>query len=128
MRVEWYGQSAFRLEADGMAVFIDPFGDMSPVAQRGMRWDYPTISGVRADVLLVTHEHLDHNAVEVVEGNPHVIRSLAGTHESPIGPVVGVSSEHDPLAGARQQHYLRLRAGRTPRSALRQFRAGRIAR
>jgi L-ascorbate metabolism protein UlaG (beta-lactamase superfamily) len=25
MRVEWYGQSAFRLVADGMTVFIDPF-------------------------------------------------------------------------------------------------------
>ena len=33
-----------------------------------------------AHLLLVTHEHLDHNAVDVVTGDPVVIRSTAGTH------------------------------------------------
>jgi L-ascorbate metabolism protein UlaG (beta-lactamase superfamily) len=68
MHVEWYGQSAFGLEADGVTVFIDPFGDMSALADRGLEWDYAPIAGVAADVLLVTHEHRDHNAVEVIEG------------------------------------------------------------
>jgi L-ascorbate metabolism protein UlaG (beta-lactamase superfamily) len=53
-------------------VFSDPFGDMSALAERGLEWDYPPIAGVTADVLLVTHEHRDHNAVEVIEGEPHV--------------------------------------------------------
>ena len=104
MRVEWYGQSAFRLEADGLTVFIDPFGDMSSLAGRGIEWNYPPIEGVGADLLLVTHEHRDHNAVEAIEGEPHVIRALAGTHESPAGTVVGVSSEHDPVAGTQRGH------------------------
>ena len=30
----------------------------------GCTWDYPAIDGVDADLLLVTHEHLDHNGVE----------------------------------------------------------------
>lgn len=104
MQLEWYGQSAFRLASDEATVFIDPFGDMSALAGRGMQWDYPPISGVAADLVLVTHEHLDHNAVEVIDGEPHLIRALAGTHESPIGQVVGVSSEHDAVAGTQRGH------------------------
>ena len=63
MRIEWYGQSAFGLADGQLSVFIDPFGDLSPMAARGMRWDYPAITGVEADLLLVTHEHFDHNGV-----------------------------------------------------------------
>ena len=99
MHVEWYGQSAFALRDGGTTVAIDPFGDMSPLAERGMRFDYPAITGLRADLLLVTHEHRDHNAVDVVGGDPVVIRSAAGRHASPIGEVVGIASEHDDVAG-----------------------------
>src|SRR5215831_14174153 len=102
MLVEWYGQSAFRLEADGRTVAIDPFGDTSLFASRGLQFDYPPIEGLTADLLLVTHEHRDHNGVEVVGGEPVVLRSTAGTFESPVGEVVGIASEHDPLAGTKR--------------------------
>jgi L-ascorbate metabolism protein UlaG (beta-lactamase superfamily) len=103
MQVEWYGQSAFRLEVNGQSVVIDPFGDIGEAAAtRGMPFEYPPISGVTADLVLVTHEHFDHNGVEVVEGDPEIIRSRAGTHESPVGEVVGVASEHDPWAGTKR--------------------------
>src|SRR3954447_12685063 len=102
MQVEWYGQSAFSLNADGTTVFIDPFGDVSGLAARGIEFNYPAIEGVSADLLLVTHEHLDHNGVEAIGGNPAVIRAMAGTHESPVGEVVGVASEHDPSAGTQR--------------------------
>jgi L-ascorbate metabolism protein UlaG (beta-lactamase superfamily) len=100
MQVDWYGQSAFRLTADGTTVFIDPFGDMSALtAGRGLRFDYPAIAGVGADVLLVTHEHHDHNCVEAIGGDPTILRSTAGRLQSPIGEVVAVASEHDQHAG-----------------------------
>jgi L-ascorbate metabolism protein UlaG (beta-lactamase superfamily) len=102
MQVEWYGQSAFRLSADGTTVFIDPFGDISAFASRGLEFNYPAIAGVEADVLLVTHEHRDHNGVEAVGGEPVVLRSTAGKLESPIGEVVAVASEHDPSAGTER--------------------------
>lgn len=102
MQVEWYGQSAFRLTAAGSTVFIDPFGDMSPLGGRGMQFDYPPIEGVRADLLLVTHEHLDHNAVEAIGGEPTVLRSTAGRLDSPLGEVLAVASEHDPAAGTER--------------------------
>ncbi len=102
MRVEWYGQSAFCLSGDGTAVAIDPFGDMSALSSaRGIQWDYPAISA-DADVLLVTHEHGDHNAVEAIGGDPHTLRATAGTHDSPIGRITGVASEHDEAAGTER--------------------------
>ena len=103
MRVEWFGQSTYRLTGGAVTVVIDPFGDMSAAASRGLQFDYPPLDGVTADLLLVTHEHLDHNAVEVVGGEPHLIRSTAGTFEdTPVGTVVGVASEHDPVAGSQR--------------------------
>jgi L-ascorbate metabolism protein UlaG (beta-lactamase superfamily) len=105
MHVEWYGQSAFRLEDGGTTVFIDPFGEAiaEVVAARGMRFDYPAIAGVAADLLLVTHEHGDHNAVEVVEGSPQIVRSTAGRiGTDAVGGVLGVASEHDEVAGTER--------------------------
>ena len=102
MRIQWFGQSAFALSDGEQTVFIDPFGDMSPLSGRGLQFDYPPIEDVSADLLLVTHEHLDHNGVEAIGGDPAVLRSTAGRHESPVGEVVGVNSEHDPVAGTER--------------------------
>ena len=102
MQVEWYGQSAFRLTDGATTVFIDPFDDLGPMAQRGLRWDYPAIEGVQADLLLVTHEHLDHNGVGAIAGDPPTLRSTAGRLESPIGEVLAVASEHDAAAGTER--------------------------
>lgn len=101
MRIRWYGQSAFLLTGSEHRVFVDPFGDVSPLAARGIEFRYPAIGGAEADVLLVTHDHLDHNAVEVVGGKPLVL-SKAGRHESPLGEIVGIASEHDAAAGTER--------------------------
>ena len=107
MRVDWHGQSAFALIGDDATVFIDPWGDMSAAAANGITWDYPAIAAPDAtDLLIVTHEHADHNAVDVVGGGaggaPVILRSTAGTHESPIGNVVAIASEHDDVAGTER--------------------------
>jgi L-ascorbate metabolism protein UlaG (beta-lactamase superfamily) len=102
MQVEWFGQSAFAIDAAEAKVFIDPFADMSPMAERGVRFEYPPIEADGVDLLLVTHEHLDHNGVEAVGGEPAVLRSTAGRFPSPIGEVVAVASEHDAAAGTER--------------------------
>lgn len=103
MRVEWYGQSAFHLSTPEASVFIDPFGDLSALTQgHGMQFDYPDIENVSADLLLVTHEHIDHNGVEAIGGEPTILRSTAGRLESPLGEVVGIASEHDERAGTER--------------------------
>ena len=102
LEVEWYGQSAFRLTDGASTVFIDPFDDMSLLRERGRRWEYPPIADVDADLLLVTHEHVDHNGVAALGGGPVTLRSTAGCLSSPIGEVLAVASEHDQVAGTER--------------------------
>jgi L-ascorbate metabolism protein UlaG (beta-lactamase superfamily) len=99
VRLRWFGQSAFLLSGE-MRVAIDPFGPLPP--GRELRFDYPPIEGVEADLLLITHEHFDHSNDGAIGGSPEVIRSTAGRFESPVGEVVAVASEHDDAAGTKR--------------------------
>jgi L-ascorbate metabolism protein UlaG (beta-lactamase superfamily) len=98
MRVRWYGQSAFALTGTGK-VFVDPFD--ATELMRGRGFAYPAIDGVEADVVLVTHEHSDHNGVGAIGGDPQVVRA-AGRTQTPVGEVVGIASEHDDTAGSQR--------------------------
>jgi L-ascorbate metabolism protein UlaG (beta-lactamase superfamily) len=102
MRVEWFGQSAFLLSGGERTVAIDPFADLSGLQSRGITFEYPPIAGVEADVVLVTHEHADHNGVEAIGGEPAILRSTAGRLQSPLGQVVAIASEHDERAGTER--------------------------
>lgn len=104
MRVEWHGQSAFTLTGSEAKVFIDPFGDMAALlADRDLKFEHPPIEADGVDLLLVTHEHIDHNAVEVIGGEPETLRATAGKHDTDaVGEVIGVASEHDELAGTER--------------------------
>jgi L-ascorbate metabolism protein UlaG (beta-lactamase superfamily) len=99
MRIRWYGQSAHTLTGAERTITIDPFADMSALLGGRRRFDYPPVPKHPADLLLVTHEHRDHNGVDAVTGDPHVVRSTAGRFETPAGEVVAVASEHDAEAG-----------------------------
>jgi len=103
MRIRWFGQSAFLLSGEH-TVLIDPFGAVvgERLAARGVEFRYPPIEGVAADLVLVTHEHGDHNGVEVCGGEPLVLRSTAGRLESPLGEVLAIASEHDQAAGTER--------------------------
>jgi L-ascorbate metabolism protein UlaG (beta-lactamase superfamily) len=100
MRIRWFGQSAFLLAGSDGSVMLDPIGDTAAFRGR-LRFDYPPVTGVAADLVLVTHDHRDHNGVAGIESDPAVIR-VAGTHPSPVGDVVGVAGEHDDAAGTRR--------------------------
>jgi L-ascorbate metabolism protein UlaG (beta-lactamase superfamily) len=102
MQVRWFGQSAFALDGGEITVAIDPFADLSALADRGIQFDYPAISGLQAQLVLVTHEHADHNGVEAVGGDPVILRSTAGSLESPAGQVTAIASEHDESAGTER--------------------------
>jgi L-ascorbate metabolism protein UlaG (beta-lactamase superfamily) len=99
MHIRWYGQSAYTLTGATHTVAIDPFGDLGAVLGRQRRFEYAPVPSHPADLLLVTHEHADHNAVEAIAGDPVVLRSTAGRLQSPLGEVLAVASEHDDQAG-----------------------------
>src|SRR4051812_35208062 len=100
MRVRWLGHSTFLLNGGSSEVAIDPYGQFPE--DRPIRFGYPPLEGLSADLVLISHEHLDHNGADVVGGDPQVIRSSPGTFDSPIGEVVGIASEHDPHAGTQR--------------------------
>ena len=74
-----------------------------PLAERGMRWEYPAIEGVEADLLLVTHEHLDHNGVGPIarRAGRHCARPR-GAWSRRSARSLAVASEHDDAAGTER--------------------------
>ena len=57
-RLTWLGQAGFRADLDGLTVVIDPW--LSPHADRLTPAPPVELAADGVDVLLVTHEHLDH--------------------------------------------------------------------
>jgi L-ascorbate metabolism protein UlaG (beta-lactamase superfamily) len=72
MQVEWYGQSAFRLIGGDAKVFIDPIGRGRRILLPRHRIRFPPLGGVDADLVLITHEHADHNGLDAVAGSPQL--------------------------------------------------------
>lgn len=100
MRIRWLGHATFLLTGQANTVAVDPYGEFPK--NRPIKFDYPPLEGIEADVVLVTHEHMDHNAVDVIGGEPEVLRAGAGTFDSRLGEIVGIASEHDPKAGTQR--------------------------
>ena len=57
-RLTWLGQAGFRIEIDGAVVVVDPW--LSPHEHRLIPMPPLELAADGVDVLLVTHEHLDH--------------------------------------------------------------------
>ncbi|MGZ4431425.1 MAG: MBL fold metallo-hydrolase [Gaiellales bacterium] len=102
MRIRWHGQSAYTLHGASSAVLIDPFDQRLRPDGLRVRFPYRQIPPQQVDLVLVTHEHFDHNGVGVAAGEPRVIRSTAGRTETDLGEVVAIASEHDTEAGTRR--------------------------
>lgn len=91
MTISWFGQSCFRLEAKEGSILIDPFS--KEIGLRPPR--------IKDDIVLVTHDHRDHNAVDGVEGETLVIAN-PGEYERKGIAVLGVHSFHDAVGGAER--------------------------
>ena len=65
--VRWWGQAMVSIETYwNLTIVIDPYGEKTG-------YQDPQVAG---DLVLVTHEHGDHNNVELVQGKPIVARGL----------------------------------------------------
>ncbi len=106
-KITWAGQACFQISAsqskdNQLNIVIDPFGDI------GLK-----MPNFDADILLVTHDHPDHNNVKAVKGSsPHQSsKETSGVGTSPFlvdGPgeyeikgifVQGIDSFHDEKEG-----------------------------
>ncbi len=89
----WWGHACFELKCCGRSLLIDPHDGGS----LGPGFSPPR---AKPDYVLVTHEHYDHNAVEVVSSNDTiVVREKEGEFE--LGPyrIRGVRLPHDEFGG-----------------------------
>jgi L-ascorbate metabolism protein UlaG (beta-lactamase superfamily) len=94
MRIHFYGHATVHVTGEqGESILIDPYS-------AGERFRYePRFDP--AEIVLVTHEHGDHNNVAAVPGSPRVVRG-AGTHEANGIAITGIASFHDREQGARR--------------------------
>jgi L-ascorbate metabolism protein UlaG (beta-lactamase superfamily) len=88
MHIIWQGQSCFQLIAtrqkgEQVTIIIDPFDE-----ETGLK--VPSLNG---DILLITHDHHDHNNKKIIKGTPFIIEG-PGEYESKEVYIQGVSSFH----------------------------------
>ena len=93
MQIIWRGQSFFEISAKGqnsepVRIAIDPFGD-----DLGLK-----VPKIEADILLITHQHSDHNNRAAVLGKPFVIDS-PGEYELKGVFIKGIRAFHDSQEG-----------------------------
>jgi len=89
MDIFYLGHSSFKLKGRDASVIIDPF-DSKKV---GLKF-----SSNEADIVSVSHEHEDHNAISLVKGEPKII-SDPGEYEIKGISILGFSTFHDAKNG-----------------------------
>lgn len=94
MKITWLGHASFLVESkDGTRVVTDPFEAGSYDGAVG----YAPIS-THADVVTVSHEHADHNAVDTVTGAPEIVRDPEERTVKGIS-IHGIATFHDESKG-----------------------------
>lgn len=90
MDIRWLGHACFLLQSeDGTRVLTDPFDETV---------GYP--QPIRAvDIVTVSHQHFDHNAVERLPGSPEIVEGPGEQRHRGI-TFTGISTYHDGLKGA----------------------------
>jgi L-ascorbate metabolism protein UlaG (beta-lactamase superfamily) len=88
MTINWFGQSCFRIEAKEGSILIDPFSK-----EIGLK-----PPKIKDDVVLVSHDHDDHNNVEELPPEAFLINT-PGEYEKKGIAIRGISSYHDKTEG-----------------------------
>ena len=71
MKVTWIGQAGLLINADGLIIMVDPYlsdscGKVNPLSKRRLPVD-ESLFKTNPDVMIFTHNHLDHYDPETVE-------------------------------------------------------------
>lgn len=90
MDITWFGQSAFKIKTKTATIVIDPF---SP--EIGLPWKEQ-----EADILLVSHDHKDHNNVAGAKAD--FVARGPGEYEVKEVLMEGVQLYHDAVKGAER--------------------------
>ena len=95
MSLRYFGHSAFLFEEEsGERLLIDPFGNSDT-----RKWFLKPFPPLDVDLVAVTHDHFDHNAVEVLPSGTEVMRG-AGTATVGQTTINGIVDLHSGPSGA----------------------------
>jgi L-ascorbate metabolism protein UlaG (beta-lactamase superfamily) len=94
MKIRWLGHSCFLIVAgNGLRIVTDPFHEGDGLAYAPVR--------ETADIVLVSHDHFDHNNISAVSGNPVVVRDSGRRVVKGVN-LEGISAWHDTENGRKR--------------------------
>lgn len=94
MQVKWLGHACFLITSEsGLTVMTDPYAVGGGI-------DYSPIKEV-ADVVVVSHDHGDHNNVSAIQGKPEVVKE-SGTKTAKGIQFRGIPTSHDACQGQQR--------------------------
>lgn len=89
--ISWFGQSCFRLDAKEGSILIDPFS--KEIGLKPPR--------IKDDIVLVTHQHRDHNNIEDAGSESFIIQN-PGEYENKGVAIRGIQTFHDDKQGTER--------------------------
>ncbi|MDD4307959.1 MAG: MBL fold metallo-hydrolase [Thermoplasmata archaeon] len=94
MLIRWHGHSCFEIGSDEeITVVTDPHDGKSI----GIKQPH-----VSADIVLMSHDHFDHNCERIVQGLDKKVVTKPGSHTIKAIPILGVSAFHDEEEGKKR--------------------------
>jgi len=98
MKIKWYGHAAFLITSDrGVKIMTDPY-DPNAYAEK---LTYGKITD-QADLVLVSHDHPDHNFTKGLSGSPRIVKGSSAAEKSKGIPIKAISTFHDPSRGSER--------------------------
>ncbi len=91
MKIRWFGHSCFLVTSGDIKIVFDPFDNTV---------GYP-LPQVEANLVVVSHDHFDHNNVSVVQGHPEIIKK-PGVYEKDGIKIEIFSTFHDEVGGKKR--------------------------
>jgi L-ascorbate metabolism protein UlaG (beta-lactamase superfamily) len=91
MEIKFLGHSSFKIKGKEVTIVTDPYDS-------SVGFKFPK---VEAEIVLISHDHQDHNQGELVGGKPYVIAG-PGEYEVKGVSVVGIQTFHDESQGAER--------------------------
>lgn len=91
MRIRWHGHSCFEIN-NTVVVLTDPHDGKS------IGLNTPS---VKADIVIVSHEHFDHNCTRVVKGDFKIVNEPIKTVEKNVR-ILGLKTFHDDAKGMKR--------------------------
>lgn len=91
MKIRWFGHSFFLVTSGDKKIVFDPFD-----ATVGY-----SLPQVEANLVIVSHDHFDHNNVSLIKGHPEVIKE-PGVYEKNGIKIEVFSTFHDEVGGKKR--------------------------